>query len=225
MTVPIERWNRIEELFEAALPMSDNQRAAFLDEQCRGDAELRAEVESLLAHRQPTGVFLSTLIRGGAAQMLAEHEQKQGQDRAEERPRETRFLPGALLAGRYRIIGLLGRGGMGEVYGADDLKLGQTVALKFIPEQLARDPRALQRFHAEVRTARQVSHPNVCRVFDIGEVEGQHFLSMEYIDGEDLARLLRRIGRLPEDKALDIARQLCAGLAAIHGEGVLHRDL
>jgi serine/threonine-protein kinase len=114
---------------------------------------------------------------------------------------------------------------MGEVYRADDLKLGQAVALKLLPERLADDPERLEYFHNEVRLARQVSHPNVCRVYDIGEVDGQHYLSMEYVDGEDLATLIRRIGRLPPDKGVDIARQLCAGLAAAHDRGVLHRDL
>src|SRR6202044_428562 len=138
---------------------------------------------------------------------------------------EGRFLPGRLLAGRYRIIALLGRGGMGEVYRADDLTLGQPVALKFLPEEASRDEGLLERFRNEVRIARRVSHPNVCRVYDVGDMEGHTFFTMEYVDGEDLASLLRRIGRLPEDKALDIARQLCAGLAAAHTKGVLHRDL
>lgn len=138
---------------------------------------------------------------------------------------EGRFLPGTLLSGRYRIAGLLGRGGMGEVYRATDLTLGQAVALKFLPEHLARDERALARFYNEVRVARQVTHPNVCRVYDIGHVDGQHYISMEFVDGEDLATLLRRIGRLPVDKAIDIARKLCAGLASAHERGVLHRDL
>ena len=114
---------------------------------------------------------------------------------------------------------------MGEVYRADDLKLGQPVALKFLPDRLSSDRALLDRFFAEVRTARSVAHPNVCRVYDIGEVDGRHFLSMEYVDGEDLASLLRRIGRLPQDKALELSRQLCAGLAAAHDRGVLHRDL
>jgi len=137
----------------------------------------------------------------------------------------AQFIPGTMLAGRYRIVGLLGRGGMGEVYRAEDLKLGQAVALKFLPAEVMHRADRLARFHQEVRLARQVSHPNVCRVHDIGETGGQHFLSMEYIDGEDLASLLRRIGRLPSDKALELARQLCAGLAAAHDRGVLHRDL
>ena len=138
---------------------------------------------------------------------------------------EGRFLPGRLLAGRYRIIALLGQGGMGEVYRADDLTLGQQVALKFLPEEATRDEGLLERFRNEVRIARRVSHPNVCRVYDVGEVDGYSFFTMEYVDGEDLASLLRRIGRLPQDKATDIARQLCAGLAAAHSKGVLHRDL
>src|ERR1017187_4664420 len=138
---------------------------------------------------------------------------------------EGRFPPGTLLLDRYRIVALLGRGGMGEVYRATDLKLGQSVALKFLPEGAMRDERALARFHDEVRIARQVSHPNVCRVYDIGEIEGQRFLSMEYVDGEDLASLLRRLGRVPTDKALEIARKICDGVAAAHDKGVLHRDL
>src|SRR5262249_53098695 len=137
----------------------------------------------------------------------------------------AQFAPGTLLNGRYRIVGLIGRGGMGEVYRAEDLTLSQPVALKFLPKAVAYSPEQLERFRAEVRLARQISHPSVCRVHDIAEAAGQIFLSMEYVDGEDLASLLRRIGRLAPDKALDIARQLCAGLAAAHSKGVLHRDM
>src|SRR5256714_10073923 len=138
---------------------------------------------------------------------------------------DARFVPGTMLAERYRIVGLVGKGGMGEVYRADDLKLGQPVALKFLPDHLLSDGAALARFHREVRVARQVSHKNVCRVYDIGETDGRHFLSMEYIQGEELSSLLRRIGRLPVDKAIQLARQICAGLNAAHDVGVLHRDL
>ena len=135
------------------------------------------------------------------------------------------FAPGSMVADRYRVMSLLGRGGMGEVYAADDLKLGQKVALKFLPIQHGKNHSWREQFYAEVRMARQVSHPNVCRVYDVGESEGRLFLSMEFVDGEDLSSLLRRIGRLPDDKAVEIAQQLCAGLAAAHGSGVLHRDL
>jgi serine/threonine-protein kinase len=138
---------------------------------------------------------------------------------------EGRFLPGTVVAGRYRIYGLIGRGGMGEVYRGDDLKLGQSVALKFLPRDVETDGARRARFLEEVKIARQISHPNVCRVYHVGDVDGRHFLSMEYVDGEDLAALLRRIGHLPKEKAVQIARQLCAGLAAAHEQGVLHRDL
>src|SRR6185295_9864686 len=138
---------------------------------------------------------------------------------------ESKFLPGTILAERYRIVGLVGSGGMGEVYRADDLKLSQPVALKFLPDRFLSDGAALARFHREVRVARQVSHRNVCRVYDIGEFDGQQYLSMEFIKGEELSSLLHRIGRLPADKANEIARQICAGLAAAHKQDVLHRDL
>ncbi len=136
-----------------------------------------------------------------------------------------RFLPGTMLSERYRIVSLLGEGGMGEVYRADDLELCQSVALKFLPPQVATDAATLERFRGEVRTARQIAHPNVCRVYDIAQEKDQYFLSMEHVDGEDLSVVLRRMGRPSKEKALQIARQLCAGLAAAHQNGILHRDL
>jgi serine/threonine-protein kinase len=138
-------------------------------------------------------------------------------------PGDALFTPGTMLAGRYRVVSPLGKGGMGEVYRADDTKLGQAVALKFVRGTLS--PDLLARLYAEVRIGRQVAHPSVCRLYDVVEVEGQTFLAMEYVDGEDLASLLARIGRLPPDKALDIARDLAAGLAAMHDKGIVHRDL
>jgi Protein kinase domain len=136
-----------------------------------------------------------------------------------------RFAPGTIVAERYRIVALLGRGGMGEVYRAEDLKLTQVVAIKFLPIAVSQDASVLARFHSEVRVARQISHPNVCRVFDIGDADGAPFLTMEYVDGEDLSSLVRRIGRLPQDKAAEVSRQICAGLAAAHDRGIVHRDL
>ena len=136
-----------------------------------------------------------------------------------------RFEPGTRLGTRYRVVGLLGRGGMGEVYRADDLELNQSVALKFLPERVARNAGDLARLRQEVRVARQIAHPNVCRTYDIAEADGQIFVVMEYVDGEDLASVLRRLGRPTPDKAVEIARQLCLGLGAAHENGVLHRDL
>ena len=133
------------------------------------------------------------------------------------------FTPGTIVAGRFRIVALLGRGGMGEVYRADDLRLGQAVALKFI--DLGADARSVENLYHEVRVARQVTHPNVCRVHDVVEAGGHRFIAMEYVDGEDLASLLRRIGRLPAGKATDVARDIASGLAAAHDRGITHRDL
>lgn len=135
------------------------------------------------------------------------------------------WIPGRVLDGRYRLVALLGRGGMGEVYRAEDLRLEQAVALKVLPAALADDPDMLARFVAEVRIGRQVSHPNVCRLHDLVDIGGRPVLSMEFVDGEDLSALLARIGRMPTDKVVDLARDLCAGLSALHDRGVIHRDL
>jgi predicted Ser/Thr protein kinase len=167
------------------------------------------------------GARLIKPVEGAATITLARHVPASSSTSID----EERFPPGVILAQRYRIISLLGRGGMGEVYRANDLLLGQPVALKFLLPAATASESALSRFRREVRTARQVSHPNVCRVYDIGEVDGLTYLTMEYIDGEDLASLLRRIGKLSQEKALEIARKLCAGLAAAHDQGVVHRDL
>jgi serine/threonine-protein kinase len=134
--------------------------------------------------------------------------------------RPLQLTPGTVLGGRYRMVSIVGRGGMGEVYRADDLKLGQTVALKFLAH---RDH--TQRVYEEVRIGRQISHPNVCRLYDVAEADGQLFITMEFVDGEDLASLLRRVGRLPPEKALAVSRDICAGVAAAHEKGVIHRDM
>ncbi len=223
-----ERWRQVEKIFQQAADCKAEDLSAFLNRACGDDEGLRREVEALLAFQQPAPGFIKGVIHDAAA-AITPGARKPARSKLTSASEEAMFVPGAILAGRYRVIGPLGRGGMGAVYRADDLKLGQPVALKFLTEAFARDGAMLARFHGEVRVARQVTHPNVCRVHDIGEVHtelgNQHFLSMEYVDGEDLSSLLRRIGRLPSDKAVEIARQLCAGVAAAHEAGVLHRDL
>ena len=132
------------------------------------------------------------------------------------------LTPGTLIGGgRYRIASLLGRGGMGEVYRADDLQLGQTVALKF----LTLGPDHAEIFIDELRIGRRLAHPNICRIYDVGGLSGRMFLTLQFVDGEDLATLLRRIGRLPVEKAVSVVRDLCSGLAAAHSAGIIHRDL
>ena len=221
-----ERWLLIEPILDRALELEGEERAALLDQSCGEDPVLRGQIEALLASDARASGFLSSPIGEQASTLLGSLGREQGSARAEA-PSSSggRLLPGAVLGDRYRIVEWLGRGGMGEVYRADDLKLGQSVALKFVAQGGEHDEAALERLANEVRMALKVSHPNVTRVHDIGDVDGLHYISMEFVDGEDLSSLLRRIGRLPRDKAVDVAQQLCAGLAAAHEQGVLHRDL
>lgn len=235
-----KRYEQIKQIFLEVARRDPSDQQAFLKQACGDDEQLHREVESLLAHHQPESSFLDPIVPhfGGSAPLLDSSGSSHGDSTLLD---QGRFSTGTILNGRYRITALLGRGGMGEVYRADDLVLGQTVALKFLPARLTNDGHWLERFHNEVRMARQISHPNVCRVYDIGQAqvtsgEGprpdalgpdaqQTFLSMEYIDGENLSSLLRRIGRVPKDRAVEFTRQLCAGLAAAHRKNVLHRDL
>ena len=228
-----DRWRKVDELFEAALEREPKDRAAFLDAACGSDRELRREVEKMLGFDERAQDFIKTDVFEVAARLITKPSENlprpshavKGSTFTTDSIDDARFIPGDVLSERYRIVGLLGRGGMGEVYRADDLKLKQPVALKFLPASLTADGAALARFYKEVSVARQISHRNVCRVYDVAEYQGEHFISMEFVRGEELSSLLKRIGRLPQDKAIDVTRQLCAGLAAVHERGVLHRDL
>jgi serine/threonine protein kinase len=200
-----ERFQQIRDVFERAVEVAPEHRRDFVARCCGEDRELADDVQRMLA-ADPGPAGKSETSQENEAVSLG-------------------FPPGTILARRYRIVSLLGQGGMGEVYRADDLLLGQPVALKFLPRKASADTALLAKFRNEVRIARQVTHPNVCRVHDIGEVDGLTYLTMEYVDGEDLGSLLRRIGKLPHDKALEVAGKLCAGLAAAHEKGVIHRDL
>ncbi len=219
-----EKWQKIKGLFEAAQEIPSNKREGFLKNACGDDSELKSEVKRLLGSFDNAESFLEHPVIGEVATLFEDKKTHIGQNTTGD-INNGNFIAGTVLDERYRIIGLLGKGGMGEVYRAEDLKLNQVVALKFLPEKLEKNEDALKRFIGEVRTARQVSHQNVCKVFDIGDINGKHFLSMEYVDGDDLSSLLRRIGRLPSDKAAEISRQICFGLHAIHDAGILHRDL
>jgi len=232
-----DRWRKVDKLFAAALERDPDDRAAFLDAACGGDRELRREVNKMLNFDEQAADFIETDAFNVAAELISKQPQEFAPTRRQHEPsRKTpsfsmdsidnaRFIPGDVLSERYRIVGLLGRGGMGEVYRADDLKLKQPVALKFLPESLTSNGAVLARFYKEVSVARQISHRHVCRVYDVAEYAEQHFISMEFIRGEELSSLLKRIGRIPQDKAVEVARQLCAGLSAVHERNVLHRDL
>lgn len=189
-----DQFDKAKELFLSSLQQPEEGRTRFLESQCVGNPELLQEVESLLAFHPSS-----------------------------EPPndRSTREAPEEAFAGRYQILDELGRGGMGRVHRARDLVLGETVAIKLLPDL---EPLSVESLLNEVRTARRVTHPNVCRVYDFGEWHGERFLTMELITGETLARRLRR-GPLPREEAIDIAYQVCLGLDAVHRQGVLHRDL
>src|SRR5690349_2479934 len=220
-----DRWRKVDELFEAALEREPSSRAAFLDQACGSDKELRREVEKMLSFDHQAEDFIKTDVFDFAARLITQPHEIAKRSFTSDSIDDARFVPGDILSERYRIVGLLGRGGMGEVYRADDLKLKQPVALKFLPASLNTDGAALARFYKEVSVARQISHRHVCRVYDVAEYQGEHFISMEFVRGEELSSLLKRIGRVPPDKAVEVARQLCAGLAAVYERGVLHRDL
>src|SRR5262245_16042800 len=192
---------RVKELFLAALNQKPAERREFLAAACGGDDALLENVESLLTAHEAV---------------------ERGDSNASASAAVEPFAPGDVFAGRYRMVARLGQGGMGDVWRADDLVLGQPVALKLLH---ATGPAGRALLLNEVRLARRVTHPSVCRVFDIGEEREQIFLSMELVEGEDLSALLHHTGRLPSETVADIGRQLCDALAAAHAQGILHCDL
>ncbi len=207
-----DRHARVKQLFLEAIELPTSDRGPWLENACAQDPSLRAEVDALLVQQ--------TAESSRQAPSAMKPPDNRWSDVAQdERP------PGTIIAGRYRIVSPLGVGGMGIVYRAEDLTLNQPVAIKFLPPAVATNPAWLARFRNEARLARTVTHPNVCRVHDIGEADGENFITMEFVSGEDLASLLRQIGRPSNDKSLNIAKQICAGLATAHRAGVLHRDL
>ena len=197
-----QRHTQVKEIFAAACLEPPSERFAFLARSCGGDDAMRREVESLLAFYEDEPAGAAHHTRARAARM--------------------RYRRGQVLAGRYRIERPLGAGGMGEVYAVYDGMLRETVALKILHRS---DALLRQRLVEEVRLARQVTHPAVCRVYDIGDDAGTPFLTMELIEGEDLAARLERSGPLPSAEVIEIAQRLAAALAAAHEAGVLHRDL
>ena len=203
-----ERWRRVDGILAAALELPTGERDAFLDSTCGGDADLRREVSSLLAHDRAEG-FLATPAANEAARLLI--------DAAAQPLVGQRIGPFEVLAG-------IGTGGMGEVYEALDTRLQRRVALKRIPAHLATDPERILRFRREALATSALNHPNIVTVHEIIEEQGGDLLVTELVDGVSLRERLRE-GALPLATALDIALQIARGLAAAHAVGIVHRDV
>ena len=218
-----QRWEIIKEVFDTALELPSSEREAFILAASEGDAEVYSELKSLIQADEDAGDFLETpILAGSAFEQLAVPEQP--------------FQPGEMLCQRFRILRAVGEGGMGYVFEAWDTELRRSVALKAIRPEIASHPESLKRFRQEVSLALSITHPNVCRTFDIerearvvdattGRTQEVVFLTMEFLQGETLAARLSRTGALPLDEGLRIARQIADALTCAHDLGIYHRDI
>jgi serine/threonine protein kinase len=169
-----DRWKRTEQLYHSAAHLPESERSAYLREACPDDEELRREVEGLLQQQSAAGFLDSPMFATEAKDLLSSQEE---------------FSPGQAL-GRYKIVSVLGRGGMGVVYKAEDTRLSRTVALKFLSAEFTRDKAALDRFEREARAASALNHPNICTLHDVDNAEGRPFLIMEHLEGQTLRQMI-----------------------------------
>ncbi|MGD1082588.1 MAG: serine/threonine-protein kinase [Candidatus Sulfotelmatobacter sp.] len=214
-----ERQHRIDQLVEAALELDETQRRQFLKQNCAGDDGLRLEVESLLAFGKDAENFLEAPPLEIAAEALAKEQSalqacKHGSNRG---------LEGQTIS-HYRVLSRLGSGGMGVVYEAQDIRLGRRVALKFLPETMAQDETALQRFEREARAASSLNHPGICTIYEVEEHDHQPVIVMELLEGKSLKERIRE-GPVSTDEVLEFGTQAADALEAAHAKGIIHRDI
>jgi serine/threonine protein kinase len=203
-----DRWTRIETLYNSALQLVPRDREALLEQECQGDEDLKSEVLSLLASADCQDNFMEESAMPLALAVLRS---------------EATGLVGKTID-RYKIVGVLGHGGMGEVYLAHDSSLQRKVALKLLPVSITDNRARVLRFQREARAASAISHPNVAHIYEIGKAERLHYITMEYVEGTTVRELLNT-GALDDEKALEIAKQVCNALIAAHKAGVIHRDI
>ena len=205
-----ERYEQIGQIYDAALELTHDERAAFIDRACGADEELRREVESLVEAHEQAGDFIAEPALGMAAELLGGGE-------------APSLSPGQHIS-HYQILSLLGAGGMGEVYLAQDISLGRRVALKLLPKEFTFDPERVRRFELEARAASALNHPNILTIYEIGRAGGSYFIAAELIEGETLRAHMAR-ARMPLAEALDVAAQVAGALDVSHAAGVVHRDV
>jgi TolB-like protein/tRNA A-37 threonylcarbamoyl transferase component Bud32 len=210
MAYSSDRWRQIESLFYEALESAPDARSSFLDEKCAGDAELRNEVETLLASADKPVDLLHQSVQEAAHRVMTDD-------------RREKMAPGARL-GHYKIISMLGAGGMGEVYLAEDTRLRRKVALKLIAPELTREERGLRRFEHEAHAASALNHPNILTIYEFGQVDGMRFIVSEFIEGATLREKMV-VRRLDLATAIDVAIQMASALSAAHNSGIVHRDI
>jgi eukaryotic-like serine/threonine-protein kinase len=204
-----ERWGQVDHLLQSALALLPQERSAFLSQACGDDESLRSEVESLIASHDDARNFLEVPISHIAADLIL--------------PGRAGLAAGQKLS-QYKIIRSLGAGGMGEVYLAEDPKLGRRIALKLLPGYLMNDQNRLRRFRQEARAASALNHPNILTVYEVGQVDGTEFMVTEYVEGETLRARMARTP-LSISEVLDVAIQVASGLSAAHEAGIIHRDI